>query len=128
MEQLVHDKVESFWRAIQIDMKRRGQIIVTFSEKRPKKSWYQLYMADEEVPWEQWIINVEFRQHNTEKDRLTFNNNLANTLSKTIQTMLVHTSSERGRAVVPPITQSSGISPFPFKIATHVGGVEVGTS
>jgi len=58
-------------------------------------------------------------------DRLSFNANLKNTLSKSIQMILVHTSSERGRAAVPPITQSSGISPFPFKIAAHVGGVEI---
>ncbi len=31
------------------------QIIVTFSEKRQKKIWYQLYMAEEDVPWEQWF-------------------------------------------------------------------------
>jgi len=90
------------------------------------------------------IINVEFRQHKAERgtfslpsfitriiytctsDRLAFNANLTNTLSKSIQVILVHTSSERGRAAVPPITQSSGISPFPFKIAAHVGGMEIG--
>ncbi|KAL9714609.1 hypothetical protein Ac2012v2_001266 [Leucoagaricus gongylophorus] len=126
MERLVHDKVENFWRVIQADPTRRGKIIVTFSEKRQKKLWYQLYPADEDVPWEQWIINVEFRQHKAERDRLAFNANLTNTLSKSIQVILVHTSSERGRAAVPPITQSSGISPFPFKIAAHVGGMEIG--
>ena len=180
MEQLVHDKVENFWRVIQADSTRRGkvrhepcgglvfmfihlmhQITVTFSEKRPKKSWYQLYSADEHVPWEQWydqtfsyqaqalqrpdsrIINVEFRQHRSERgafpqpsfilrvtytcipDRLSFNTNLKNTLAKSIQMILVHTSSERGRAAVPPMTQSNGISPFPFKIAAHVGGIEI---
>ncbi|KAF5349564.1 hypothetical protein D9756_008829 [Leucocoprinus leucothites] len=128
MEQLVYEKVESFWRAIQADVSRRGQIMVTFSEKRPKKSWYQLYSADEDVSWEQWIINVEFRQHRTERERLTFNTSLANALSKSVQTILIHTSSERGRAAVPPITQSSGISPFPFKITARVGGAEVGSS
>jgi len=34
------------------------QITVTFSEKRPKKSWYQLYSADEHVPWEQWYDHI----------------------------------------------------------------------
>ncbi|KAF9443000.1 DUF1649-domain-containing protein [Macrolepiota fuliginosa MF-IS2] len=127
MEQLVHDKVDSFWRAIQADANRKGQIIVTFSEKKAKKTWYQLYMAEEDVPWEQWIINAELRQHKSERDRQTFNSNLTNTLTKSIHTMLTHTSSERGRTAVPPITQSSGISPFPFKIAVNVGGVEIGS-
>jgi hypothetical protein len=34
------------------------QIIVTFSEKRPKKSWFQVYMGEEDVPWEQWYEAV----------------------------------------------------------------------
>jgi len=39
--------------------------------------------------------------------------------------MLMHTSSEQGRAAVPPITNSD-VSPFPLKIAVRVGGVELG--
>lgn len=58
-----------FWKGIEGGMSKRGQvsisitpifiisltfpkIIVTFSEKRPKKSWFQVY--EEDVPWEQW--------------------------------------------------------------------------
>jgi hypothetical protein len=40
--------------------------------------------------------------------------------------MLTHTSSERGRTAVPLITNATGISPFPIKIAVKVGGVEIG--
>ncbi len=36
------------------------QIVVTFSEKRPKKSWFQVYMGEEDVPWEQWCVPLTF--------------------------------------------------------------------
>jgi autophagy-related protein 101 len=76
MEQLVSDKVEAFRRGIetQSGYNKRGQvdlrdfllqssitngthcqqINVFFSEKRPKKSWFPVYMGEEEVPWEKW--------------------------------------------------------------------------
>ena len=41
---------------ILIDMSGVVQILVTFSEKRPKKSWFAVYMGEEDVPWEQWYV------------------------------------------------------------------------
>ena len=32
------------------------QLTVTFSEKKPKKSWFQVYVGEEDVPWEQWCV------------------------------------------------------------------------
>ena len=55
-----------------------------------------------------------------------FRETLSTTLSNALQTILEHTSSEKGRAAVPPITNSSGISPFPVKLSVKVAGVEVG--
>ncbi|PIL31150.1 hypothetical protein GSI_05847 [Ganoderma sinense ZZ0214-1] len=78
----------------------------------------------EEVPWEQWIINAEIRQP-SERERQKFNSDLASTLTKSLQTMLMHASSERGRSAVPLITNAQSISPFPIKITVKVGGVEV---
>ncbi|KAG6377992.1 hypothetical protein JVT61DRAFT_14789 [Boletus reticuloceps] len=34
----------------------QAQILVTFSEKKPKKSWFQVYVGEEDVPWEQWSV------------------------------------------------------------------------
>ncbi|KII87805.1 hypothetical protein PLICRDRAFT_54849 [Plicaturopsis crispa FD-325 SS-3] len=126
MEQLVNEKVNVFWKGIEGGANKRGQIIVTFSEKRPRKSWFQVYMAEEDVPWEQWIINAEMRQPKSDRDRQIFNEALSSTLSKCLHTMLTHTSSERGRTAVPLITSTAGISPFPIKMTVKVGGVELG--
>ena len=59
------------------------KVLVTFSEKRPKKSWFQVYVGEEDIPWEQWcgyvhrfcrsytpfnrIVNAEMRQPKTDK-------------------------------------------------------------
>jgi hypothetical protein len=56
----------------------------------------------------------------------TFNRTLATTLVKTIQTLVTYTSSERGRSVVPPITDAAGISPFPYTVVVKIGNQEVG--
>jgi len=125
MEQLIDEKVAAFWKGIQNGPGKKGQIIVTFSEKRPRKSWFQVYMGDEEVPWEQWVINAELRQPKSEQERQLANNSLTTTLAHSIETMLTHTTSERGRTAVPLITNATGISPFPLRISVKVGGVEV---
>ncbi|KAK0473944.1 autophagy-related protein [Armillaria novae-zelandiae] len=126
VEQMVQEKVDLFWKSIENGGSKRGQILVTFSEKRPKKASWFGYGGEEEVPWEEWVINAEIRQP-LDRDRLTFDSTLAATLTKSIQTMLMHTSSGRGRSVVPPITRThNGISPFPFKLAVKMGGIEIG--
>lgn len=58
-------------------------------------------------------------------DRQQFLATLTATLTKAVQTMLVHTSSAAGRTAVPPITNAAGISPFPVRVTVSVGGVEV---
>jgi len=125
MEQLVAERVDIFWKGIEGGANKRGQIIVTFSEKRPKKSWFQVYMGEEDVPWEQWVVNAEIQQPKSERHRQAFNAELAANLSNSLHTMLTHTSSERGRTAVPLITNATGISPFPVKMTVKVGGVEL---
>ncbi|KAF9218642.1 DUF1649-domain-containing protein [Gyrodon lividus] len=126
MEQLVNDKVDIFWKGIESGSNKRGQILVTFSEKKPKKSWFQVYVGEEEVTWEQWIVNAELRQPKSDKDRQEFTTTLSATLTKALQVMLTHTSSEKGRTAVPLITNATGISPFPVRITVKIDGVEIG--
>ncbi|THU93243.1 DUF1649-domain-containing protein [Dendrothele bispora CBS 962.96] len=124
MESLVNAKVDAFWKGIERGLSKRGQIVVTFSERRAKKGWFQMHMGEEDVPWEQWVINAEVRPPR-DRERHTFDTALAATLTKSIETMLTHTSSERGRMAVPLITNATGISPFPIKISVHVGDQEL---
>jgi len=85
-----------------------------------------VYVGEEDVPWEQWIVNAELRQPKSDRDRHEFNASLATTLTKALQVMLTHTSSEEGRTAVPLITNATGISPFPIRIVVKVDGLEIG--
>lgn len=86
----------------------------------------RLNSHQEEIPWEEWIINVEIRSPKSDADRLALHTALAKKLRIVLQTVLTHTSSERGRAAVPLISSAKGISPFPFSILASVNGMEVG--
>lgn len=115
------------------------QLVLTFAEKRSKKQWF--YMAEaspsyhcillsstlpqEEIPWEEWIINVEIRQTTYESERLALHTALASKLTSALKTILTHTASERGRTAVPLISSAKGISPFPVHLTAKVGGEEV---
>uniref|UniRef100_A0A8H7Y4A8 Autophagy-related protein 101 n=2 Tax=Psilocybe cubensis TaxID=181762 RepID=A0A8H7Y4A8_PSICU len=124
IEQLVYEKVDAFWKGIEGGPSKRGQMVVTMAEKKVKKTWFST--GEEEVPWEQWVINAELRQPKNDRDRETFHANLASALTKAINTILTYTASDKGRAAVPPITDASSISPFPFKVTAKVGNLEIG--
>ncbi|KAH7925371.1 hypothetical protein BV22DRAFT_1104961 [Leucogyrophana mollusca] len=99
--------VNVFWKALESSVHKRSQVC-------PGK-----VHGEEDVTWEQWIVNAELRQPNSEQDRLTFNATLSTALSTAPRAMLTHTASV---ARVPPITTSAGISPFPVRIGVRVGG------
>ncbi|KZT43710.1 DUF1649-domain-containing protein [Sistotremastrum suecicum HHB10207 ss-3] len=124
IEKLIDEKVDAFWRAVE-GGPRRGQVSVTFSEKRTKKAFLGFGEVHENVPWEQWVVNTELRQPKSEDDRVMLHATLARKLTAALKTILTYTSSERGRAAVPRISSAVGISPFPFDINARVGGQEV---
>ena len=47
MESLVDEKVDAFWKGVDGGANKSGQIVVTFSVKKPKKStWFQVYAGE----------------------------------------------------------------------------------
>ena len=51
MESLVDEKVDVFWKGVDGGANKSGQIIVTFSEKKPKKTtWFQVYAGEVRAP------------------------------------------------------------------------------
>jgi len=51
MESLVDEKVDAFWKGVDGGANKSGQIIVTFSEKKPKKTtWFQVYAGEVRHP------------------------------------------------------------------------------
>jgi len=123
IEQRVDEKVELIWRSLESGVQKRGQVSLSFAEKRPKKNWF--YVAEEEVPWEEWVVNVEMRHPSTSNERVELHTALAQKLVATLRTILTHTSSERGRGIVPLISTAKGISPFPIQLVAKVAGEEL---
>ncbi|PCH34367.1 DUF1649-domain-containing protein [Wolfiporia cocos MD-104 SS10] len=123
IKRIVDEKVDAFWKGVEGGTTKHGQITVTLSEKRARKSWFST--GEEEVPWEQWNVTAEIRQPISDRERQKFDLDLASALTKSLKLMLDYASSEQGRAAVPPITNAIGISPFPVKMTVKIGGVEI---
>ena len=69
MESLVDEKVDAFWKGVDGGASKSGQIIVTFSEKKPKKTtWFQVYAGEVCLPsylsvtWPQPLIISFYRR------------------------------------------------------------------
>ncbi|KAJ7575033.1 hypothetical protein C8J56DRAFT_976905 [Mycena floridula] len=58
---------------------KRGQITIIFSEKKPKKGGWFLFLGEEEALWEEWVISIESRQPRV-RERQTFDAALNQTL------------------------------------------------
>ena len=59
MESLVDEKVDAFWKGVDGGVSKSGQIIVTFSEKKPKKTtWFQVYAGEVRflIPPAPWLL------------------------------------------------------------------------
>ncbi|KDQ08910.1 hypothetical protein BOTBODRAFT_138259 [Botryobasidium botryosum FD-172 SS1] len=129
IERLVVQKVDTFFRALEDQPSgengiKGGQLLVTFSERRPKKHWFT--MGEEEVPWEEWVINASVHAPKHEHERRAIQSTLPGSLTRILRTILVRASSESGRQCVPPIVTAGVVSPFPLRITVVVGGVSVG--
>ncbi|EJD37674.1 DUF1649-domain-containing protein [Auricularia subglabra TFB-10046 SS5] len=126
VDRLIDNRVGALYRAMDGYTNKRGQLVVILSEKRAKKTWFG--SGEEEYTWEQWVINVEIRQPKNDDERQTLHRAVSDTLARAVRTILDHTSSEKGRAAVPPIRQNEGLSPFPYRIVAKIGGLELQSS
>jgi autophagy-related protein 101 len=88
--------------------KSKGNVILSFFEKRSRKGWFAL----EEVPWEEWVITVIVTRAATQREQITS----LKTLSKDVGQALSFISLESGRQRdhIPPIVNSQA---FPFTIS-----------
>lgn len=129
IERLISSKLDVLWRALDESGglaagRKRGQLSVTFYERRQKKAWFSI--GEEEIPWEIWIVTADVYSPPTEQDRQAIVGALPDALNNILLTILTHTSSEQGRQSVPPIRTAGVLSPFAYKIEVKVDGVEYG--
>ncbi|RPA86153.1 DUF1649-domain-containing protein [Ascobolus immersus RN42] len=92
--------------------KSSGRISVQFYEKRRKKSGWFL-RADEQVCWEEWVLNVKLVSARTDSERRNLRTKMENQLSNAILQIITAVSHHKDH--IPPITEMTS-NPFPFQI------------
>ncbi|KAH7100907.1 DUF1649-domain-containing protein, partial [Auriculariales sp. MPI-PUGE-AT-0066] len=124
IDAMVNAKADAVYRAIDLANNKKGQLIVTFADRVTKKSWFS--SGEEDVTWEQWLLDITAVAHPIPASNAeAFTNAQSDMLTRALRIILEHTSSDQGRAAVPRIKESSGVSPFPWRIEARVGSVEL---
>lgn len=88
-----------------------GRILVRFFEKRTRKVWFS--KSEEEVCWEQWILNLTANHPKTDVERLQLRNAMETALQASLFKIVEVTDQNKDH--IPPIT-TQDINPFPYQI------------
>lgn len=122
IEDLINTRVKTLLKGIDTGEfsaqgKSRGRISVQFFEKKRKKSAWFAVRADEEVCWEEWVLNITLLTPRTDSERLKARHSMETHLQKAILQIITTVSFQKDH--IPPITENNN-NPFPFQIV--VGG------
>ncbi|KAH9842222.1 MFS general substrate transporter [Teratosphaeria destructans] len=98
----------------------RSTLVVQFSEKRRRKStWFGVQKGEEEMVWENWIIDITMTSARSEPEAARNRRVMESQLQKA--TMEVIEIVNREKEHIPPITTSE-VNPFPFQILVNPKG------
>ncbi|KZO91224.1 DUF1649-domain-containing protein [Calocera viscosa TUFC12733] len=115
IDTLVNIKIDSFWRTLESSANSRAEMVIVFSEKRTKKSWFS--SNEEEIPWEKWVIDAQLATRVEPSQRNSPTNSVTRLhLQRCMQRVLEHVDEKRD--AVPPI-QTQTLSPFPMSITVN---------
>ncbi|KZT51596.1 hypothetical protein CALCODRAFT_460254 [Calocera cornea HHB12733] len=115
IDNLVNIKIDSFWRTLESSANSRAEMVIIFSEKRTKKSWFS--SNEEEIPWEKWVIDAQLATRTEPSQRNSPSNSTTRLyLQRCMQRVLEHVDEKRD--AVPPI-QTQTLSPFPMSITVN---------
>ncbi|KAB8349472.1 hypothetical protein FH972_023499 [Carpinus fangiana] len=102
----------------------RGQLAVLFFEKKRKKaSGYNFFgkaAADEDLCWEQWLLDVTLARPRTEVDAEKVKNAMEKSLQKAAMKIVAIVGANQD--IIPPITsmdQGASGNPFPYEIVVN---------
>lgn len=94
----------------------RAQILVQFFEKKRKKSYFFSKGGDEDVCWEQWVLNITCATPKTEQEKRKVRQAMEKSLSKTCMKIINIVNREKDH--IPPITVAE-TNPFPYVITVN---------
>ncbi|CAG8695179.1 15975_t:CDS:2, partial [Cetraspora pellucida] len=113
IEKVVDEKVELFVRNLESHGNQKGQISVTFHEKRTtKNAWFS--RTEEDICWEQWAVTITTVTCHTESDKLRIRKEMDRQLSACLFKIIRYVNDKKDH--IPPIT-SLDANPFPYQIA-----------
>ncbi|KAF2768473.1 DUF1649-domain-containing protein [Teratosphaeria nubilosa] len=98
----------------------RSTLVVQFSEKKRRKStWFGVQKGEEEMVWENWIIDITTTSARSEPEAARNRRVMESQLQKAAMEVLEIVNREREH--IPPITTSE-VNPFPFQILVNPKG------
>jgi len=112
MQKSFEETAEKFESILLSRENRKGQLILSFSEKRYKKIWWKKY--EEKVCWEQWLISISIvDKAEGEKEQPDQHEVLANRLRKRLFYILQIVNEKKNH--IPPL-KTNELTPFPYEI------------
>ncbi|KAF2669502.1 DUF1649 domain protein [Microthyrium microscopicum] len=97
------------------DPSGRAQLVVSFSEKKRKKTYF-FGKADEEVCWELWTLDVTCATPRTESEAIKVRRAMEKSLQKTALKIIGIVNRDKDH--IPPITTTE-TNPFPYQILVN---------
>ncbi|KAK6521589.1 hypothetical protein TWF506_001801 [Arthrobotrys conoides] len=115
LDALIENRTSSMIRSVESTpgaSSAKTQIAVQFFEKKQKrKAWFST--KDEEVCWEQWLLDITLLYPRTESQRTQARKDMESALQLTILKIIDIVNNNKDH--IPPIT-TSDYNPFPYKI------------
>jgi hypothetical protein len=101
----VEEKIDEFCASFAKRKTNKGQIVLSFYEKKQKNKFFSKYDL---VCWEQWIVHIS----------LTNSTSKTNNLEQELKGKLLYINNivNENKAHIPPIT-TKDVTPFPFEIS-----------
>ncbi|RIB09839.1 autophagy-related protein [Gigaspora rosea] len=112
VEKVVDEKVEQFVRNLENHGNQKGQISVTFHEKRTtRNAWFS--RSEEDICWEQWAVTITTVICHSERDKLRIRKDMDRQLSTCLFNIIRYVNDKKDH--IPPIT-SLDANPFPYQV------------
>ncbi|KAI9706821.1 MAG: hypothetical protein M1820_004792 [Bogoriella megaspora] len=94
----------------------RGQLAVRFFEKKRRKTYFSFGKADDDICWEQWILNVSLTRAKDEMAAAKVRKAMEMSLEKNAQKIVNIVNRDKDH--IPPITTTES-NPFPYDILVN---------
>eukprot|EP00164_Ancoracysta_twista_P003773 GFYU01005058.1.p1 GENE.GFYU01005058.1~~GFYU01005058.1.p1 ORF type:complete len:199 (-),score=33.24 GFYU01005058.1:454-1050(-) len=112
MDRLVESKIEEFVRFLDKNDYRKGQLVLSFFERRVKKVWFSKH--EEKVYWETWTMNVDITPEiDHPGERQVVHQRVEEALRECLMQIVQIVNEKRDH--IPPVT-TTDVAPFPYEI------------